>query len=69
MRSPMKTNKQVINSLTKDVLDQAFVISAVEYYAKAVVADGGKEWSANAFINYDLWKTMAEHSIKTIQNR
>jgi hypothetical protein len=65
----MKTNKQVINSLTKDVLDQAFVISAVEYYAKAVVEDGGKEWSANAFINYDLWKTMAEHSIKTIQNR
>jgi hypothetical protein len=65
----MKTNKQVINALTKDVLDQAFVISAVEYYSKAVLADGGDEWSANAFINYDLWKTMAEHSLKTIENR
>jgi hypothetical protein len=65
----MKTNKQVINALTKHVLDQAFVITAVEYYAKAVLADGGKEWSANAFINYDLWKVMAEHSLKTIENR
>jgi len=65
----MKTNKQVINALSKDAIDQAFVISAVEYYAKAVVADDGQNWSANAFINYDLWKLMAENAVKTINNR
>lgn len=65
----MKTNKQLIKSISEDVLDQAFVISAVEYYAKAIIADGGKEWSANAFINYDLWKLMAEHAIRTIEDR
>lgn len=65
----MKTNKQVINSLSKDAIDQAFVISAVEYYAQSVLADGGSNWSANAFINYELWKTMAERSLETIKNR
>lgn len=65
----MKTNKQIINALAKDAIDLAFVISAVEYYANAVIADDGKNWSANAFINYDLWKLMAENAVKTINNR
>lgn len=65
----MKTNKQIINALSKDAIDSAFVISAVEFYARAVLEDDGRNWSANSFINYDLWKGIAQHAIKTIEGR
>lgn len=65
----MKTNKQLINALSKDSIDQVFVLSAIEHYSKQVIENGGEGWSANAFINYNLWKACAENSLKTIENR
>lgn len=64
-----KTNKQLINALSKDSIDQVFVLSAIEHYARQVIENNGEGWSANAFINYNLWKACAEHSLKAINDR
>jgi predicted nucleotide-binding protein (sugar kinase/HSP70/actin superfamily) len=65
----MKTNKQIINALTKDAIDSAFVITAIEFYAKQVkgITDES-EWQ-NAFINLNLWKAIADNALDTINNR
>ena len=65
----MKTNKQIINALSKDAIDSAFVITAVEWYAREVmqIRDEG-EWK-HSFINLNLWKTIAEHALETIEGR
>ena len=63
------TNKQLINKLSKDAIDQVFLVSAIEHYSKQVIENNGEGWSANSFINYDLWKICAEHALKTIKER
>lgn len=65
----MKTNKQIINALTKDAIDSAFVITAVEHYARQVLEIKDETQWSNSFINLSLWKSLAEHAIETIEGR
>ena len=62
----MKTTKQILKVLTNDTVDKLFVVSAIEYYAKAVIDDDGQSFSQNSIINGDLWLTMAKRALKEI---
>lgn len=63
MRKP--TNKALIKKLMGDNIEESFVISAIEYYCHAVLADT-TDW-ANSLINKDLWQVIAKANLETIK--
>jgi hypothetical protein len=62
-----QSNKQLIKSLTTDVMGEAFVLQAIEYYANEVLSDSTKR--CNAFINPELWQEIAKDSLDKIERR
>lgn len=65
MNKPNKlTTNQLIKQLTADTIDRTFLISALDYYSHAVLADD-TDW-ANSLVNKDLWRTCAKHTLDTL---
>ena len=61
------SNKELINDIANThPLAEAFIISAIENYSKAVANSDGWE---NGLINFEAWKDVAMESIKRIEHR
>jgi hypothetical protein len=55
-------NEALIKKMLGDSIDQAFVISAVEYYCNEVLSDS-TDWGNQSLVNKDLWQTIAKQNL------
>jgi hypothetical protein len=58
-----RTNKKLLKAITPDTVGESFVLNAVAFYSKAVLADS-TSWGERSLINQDLWKTIAKHNLE-----
>lgn len=63
-----KRNKTLLKAITPDTVGEAFVLNAVAFYSKAVLADS-TNWGERSLINQDLWKTIAKHNLELMGER
>ena len=69
-----KTNAQLIGDLMshskQGALMQAFVIEAINAYAKQVKeSKSNPEWAAQSFISWQSWCACADEALDAINNR
>jgi len=64
MKSKHETNEQfvkrIMNHCPTGALSQAFIITAIEWYAREVIAAGLEDQGAS-FINPEAWTATAEY--------
>ena len=54
----------LIKTLTADSIDRAYLISALEFYSKMVIADES-DWG-QSIVNKTLWQTCARNTLDTL---
>ncbi len=63
-----KKNEDTIIEICNTQLGDAFVLTAIEHYAKEVLADGLESWGDKSFISKDYWLYLAERSLEIVRN-
>ena len=59
----IERNKTLLKAMTPDSVGESFVLSAVTFYSKVILADS-TSWGERSLINQDLWKVIAKHNLE-----
>lgn len=59
------TTNQLIKELTKDTIDRAYLISALEHYSKQILATPDEDFKKSLW-NHTLWKICAKNTLDTL---
>jgi hypothetical protein len=59
-----RINKQLIEKMLSDTIDEAFLIEAVTHYCKTVLRSPSRD---SSLINKDLWRVIAKRNIEMVE--
>lgn len=62
----MKRIDQIVRSAKANVLGEVFLLSAIESYAKQVLADDS-DWG-KTLVSKEAWQILAKHNLTMLEN-